>query len=114
MGASWKRSNLGGEGLQAMNLRLARVLRKRPIAYALWLLFPLGAHRWYLMERYGALAYMVLTVAAWFFPWIAFGSAAFALFDLWWIDTRVTRLNKRLRMQIALQGERSRRQASVI
>jgi hypothetical protein len=104
MGSSWKRSDLGGEGLQAVNLRLARVLRKRRVAYALWLAFPLGAHRWYLRERYGALAYIALTVMAFAFPWVAFGSAALALFDLWWIDRRVTRLNKRLRMQIALQG----------
>lgn len=104
MGASWKRSDLAGGGLQAVNLKLARVLRKRTVAYALWLAFPLGAHRWYLRERYGALAYLALTAAAWFFPWVAFGSAAFALFDLWWIDGRVTRLNKRLRMEVALRG----------
>lgn len=102
MAQSWKRSDLGGEGLQAVNLRLARVLRRRPTAYLLWLAFPVGAHRWYLKEPYGALAYCLLSVASLLALPFAFGAAAFALFDLWWIDRRVTALNKRLRIEISL------------
>lgn len=102
MKRSWKRLDLEGGGLQAANLRLARTLRRRGVAYALWLAFPLGAHRWYLKEPWGALAYCGLSAAAAFLPALAAAAAAFALFDLWWIDRRVTALNKRLRMQAFL------------
>jgi hypothetical protein len=102
MGNSWKRQDLGGGGLQQANLALARTLRKRRTAYALLILFPVGAHRWYLAEPGGALAYCLLSALAGI-AW-PFGAAAlaFALFDIWWIDRRVTALNKRLRMQALL------------
>lgn len=102
MGKAWKKLDLAGGGLQQANLRLARALRKRPVAYALLLLFPAGAHRWYLKEPFGALAYLALSALAWI-CW-PFGVAAlgFAVFDAWWIDRRVTSLNKRLRMQAFL------------
>lgn len=109
MSRSWKRSDLGGEGVQAVNLRLARILRRRPVAYLLWLAFPLGAHRWYLREPYGALAYCLLSLVAFFAAPLAFGVVAFALFDLWWIDRRVTSLNKRLRMEVSLGAAAGRR-----
>lgn len=110
MSDAWKKLDLGGDGLQATNLRLSRALRRRPTAYALLLLFPVGAHRWYLREPVGALAYCALTALA-----LAAGIAshamwpaalvplAFAVHDLWWIDQRVTALNKRLRMQAWLR-----------
>jgi hypothetical protein len=102
MGNAWKQQDLGGGGLQQANLKLARTLRKRRTAYALLALFPVGAHRWYLAEPAGALAYCALTALA-FFAW-PFGAAAlaFAMFDAWWIDRRVTALNKRLRMAALL------------
>ena len=43
--------DLAGGGLQSANLRLARLLKRRRIAYALLILFPLGAHRLYLEDR---------------------------------------------------------------
>ena len=103
MSKAWKRIDLDGGGLQQANVRLARTLRKRPVAYAWLLLFPAGAHRWYLREPFGAIAYLALTVAAAF--WWPAGAAglAFAAFDLWWIDRRVTAINKRLRMQAFLR-----------
>ena len=102
MSGSWKRLDLGGGGLQQANLQLARALRKRCTAYVLWIAFPVGAHRWYLREPIGAIVYCVLalaTAAAW---QAVLPALAFALFDLWWIDRRVTRLNKRLRMEAYL------------
>ena len=100
---SWKRLDLDGGGLQQANLRLARSLRKRRTAYLLWIGFPVGAHRWYLREPVGAAAYCALTLAtaaAWQAVLPALG---LALFDLWWIDRRLTRMNKRLRMQAFLR-----------
>lgn len=102
MSTAWKKTDLGGGGLQQANLRIAREMRRRPLAYALLALFPVGAHRWYLHEPLGALAYVVLSAAAWFWWPAAIGSLAFAAFDAWWIDRRITSWNKRLRMQAYL------------
>ena len=105
MSDAWKRLDLGGDGLQAVNRRLARDLRRRPVAYALLVLFPFGAHRWYLREPVGALAYCTLgaTALAWW-P-AAFAALAFALFDAWWIDRRVAEVNKSIRRRAWL-GDR--------
>ena len=112
MSGAWRRLDLAGGGLQEANRELARNLRRRGTAYALWLLFPVGAHRFYLAEPRGGLAYIVasglvtvILVPGWTLA--ALGVCAFmvapALFDLWWIDRRVTDLNKRLRMQAYLR-----------
>lgn len=100
----WKSLDLGGNGLQAVNRRLARELRRRPVAYGLLALCAVGAHRWYLKEPVGALAYCALTVlalAAWPF---ALGILAFALHDLWWIERRLARVNRELRMRALLSS----------
>lgn len=107
MSKAWKQLDLGGEGLQSLNASYTRRMRRRPAAYATMLLFPLGAHRWYLKEPLGAMIYLGLTVAAiagrFLLGWPGFVIAAaaevlFALFDLFWIERRVTSLNKQLRM----------------
>ncbi|MGA7799977.1 MAG: TM2 domain-containing protein [Gammaproteobacteria bacterium] len=111
MSDTWKKFDLEGAGLQSLNLHLARTLRKPRVAYLLWLLFPVGAHRAYLHERWGNLAYVVLTAltlslgialesAYWLIPAVAEG--VFALFDLLWIDRRVVAINKQLRMSLYL------------
>jgi len=108
---AWKRIDLGGEGLQQANLRLARALRRPRTAYLLWLAFPLGAHRAYLRELRGAWAYRAASLVAIVLlalDWRA-GAAlggilvAAALADLYWIGRRVTALNKELRMQAYLR-----------
>ena len=111
MTETWKNLDLGGEGLQQANLRLARTLRRRRTAYLLLLAFPLGAHRAYLHEPVGAWIYRGLTAAALALLAIdprasaALGAAlaGWALFDLFWIERRVVALNKRLRMQAYLR-----------
>ncbi len=108
---AWKKIDLEGAGLQTLNLYLSRRMKKRRTAYLLWLLFPLGAHRFYLEERLGATAYLGTTLLA-LLLWavldtllavgpllLAFG---FALYDLIWIDRRVTAFNKRTRMELYL------------
>ena len=57
MNTKWREFDLDGGGLQTANLRLARMLRRRSTAYGLLLVFPLGAHRWYLGEPRSALLY---------------------------------------------------------
>jgi TM2 domain-containing membrane protein YozV len=112
MSEAWKRIDLDGGGLQAANRRLASQLRSRRVAYLLWLGFALGAHRFYLRNPAGgiacclaSLATLVLVLNA---GWAGVGvGAAVALFawalaDLWWIDRRVTRLNKALRIDTYL------------
>lgn len=112
MSEAWKRIDLEGEGLQAANRRLASQLRSRRVAYLLWLGFALGAHRFYLRDPAGgiacclaSLATLVLVLnAGW--AGVGVGAAlallAWALADLWWIDRRVTRLNKALRIETYL------------
>jgi hypothetical protein len=61
---AWKQMNLAGGGLQSANIRLARLLKRRRVAYALLLLFPVGAHRAYLEDRPGAVLYGLGSAAA--------------------------------------------------
>lgn len=108
---AWKKIDLEGAGLQALNLYLARRMKRRGTAYLLWLLFPLGAHRFYLEERLGAAAYLGATLLAlllWAILSTPFAvvplllALGFALHDLVWIDRRVTAFNKRIRMELYL------------
>jgi hypothetical protein len=107
---AWKRIDLEGGGLQAANRRLAGALRSRRTAYLLWLACLVGAHRFYLRAPAGGAAWCVASVATGALyrlaPWAGIGAAAallaWAIVDLWWIDRRVTRLNKALRMQAYL------------
>lgn len=108
MTPKWRELDLGGGGLQATNLRLARTLRRRSTAWALLALFPAGAHRWYLREPAAALAYPLLTLAAaagWFggLQWLA-PAALLALggllvHDVVSLENRIAALNRRLRME---------------
>ena len=109
-GGGWQGRDLGGGGLQAANLALARRLKRRSRAYALLLVAPLGLHRRYLDSPGGAWAWRAagLAVAAlwWWHPaggWAGTAAlAAAALADALWIDRRVTVLNKRLRREVYL------------
>jgi hypothetical protein len=110
---AWKRLDLDGAGLQRANLALARRLKRRGHAWALLAGAPLGLHRVYLDDRTGAWLWRAATAAA--------AAAAFwdvrvcgaivaamglaALHDAWWIDRRVTALNKRIRRAVFLAGE---------
>ena len=113
MSDAWKRLDLAGGGLQEANLRLAAALRRRRPAYLLWLAFPLGAHRASLHDRAGAWAYRLASAAALGLLWVdvraAAGAAllvlAAALADLIRLDSRLTRLNKTIRMQVYLRRE---------
>ena len=109
MDSSWKQRNLGGGGLQSANIRLARLLKRRRTAYALLLLFPVGAHRFYLEDRRGALLYCLGSAAAavslvagaapvgWALGALLTGAA---LLDIAWVEKAVVRINKRLRIEV--------------
>lgn len=113
MSKAWKGLDLGGEGLQTLNLRLTREMKRRPVAYALALGFPLGLHRLYLKSPAGAALYWLLSAAAGA-AWLWLGGAwtagvilaelALLGFDLVWIDRRVVAYNKELRMRRYLQA----------
>lgn len=106
MNPKWQKLDLEGGGLQAMNLRLARTLRRRGTAWVLLMLFPLGAHRWYLHETGGAITYLLLTLAAaagWLagWPWLLLSLPLLLLLlviDIAGLDSRIAAFNKRLRM----------------
>jgi hypothetical protein len=111
MSEAWKQLDLDGGGLQAANLKLARLLKRRRRAYALLAVFPLGLHRAYLDESRGAWAYRALTLTAvaglaagtvWLAGAAALALVAWAAYDLRWIDDRVAEVNKALRRQVYL------------
>lgn len=112
---AWKQVDLAGGGLQEANLRLARLLKKRRVAYALLLAFPLGLHRAYLEDRRGAALFCIGTLltavnfatGATFLGWLlAAFLAGWALFDLWWIEGALARVNKRLRIEVYMHQTR--------
>lgn len=113
MSAAWKRVDLGGAGLQRANLALAGRLKRRGRAWALLAGAPLGLHRAYLDDAKGAWLWRLAAVAAlaatlWDLRVAAGLGAALAAavaYDAWWIDRRVTVLNKRIRREIFLAGE---------
>jgi len=107
--------DLAGGGLQSANIRLARLLKKRRIAYALLLAFPLGLHRAYLEDRRGAALFCIGTLlaavnfaaGATILGWLlAAFLAGWAVTDLWWIEGAVARINKRLRVEVYMHQTR--------
>ncbi len=111
MSDAWKDLDLAGGGLQSANIRLAALLRKRTVAYALLALFPLGLHRAYLQDRRGAWLYragtLIGVVALISGQTLLAGlilatGTAVVIYDLTQIDGEVTRLNKQLRTQVYL------------
>lgn len=110
---AWKRLDLGGAGLQRANLELAGRLKRRGRAWALLAGAPLGLHRAYLDDAKGAWLWRIATVAAlaailWDLRLAAAAGAALVAaiaYDAWWIDGRVTTLNKRIRRETFLAGE---------
>lgn len=110
MSDTWQRGDLGGGGLQSANLRLARLLRRRHIAYALLLLFPLGLHRNYLHDARGAWCYraaaLLVVASAWLWTIaLPVGGAivlAAAVIDAVRMDDTIARVNKRIRIDVYL------------
>lgn len=110
MSDAWRGLDLGGGGLQAANIRLAQALKRRPRAYGRLAVFPLGLHRAYLDDPRGAWAYRIASLAAALaalVDWRAAGAITAlvlgaAAYDLYWIDRRVTALNKAIRKQVYL------------
>lgn len=109
MSEAWKNIDLEGSGLQAANMRLAQLLKKRALAYGLLGLFPLGLHRDYLASHGAAWVFRGVTLIAVLLIWYGefwlgvalLGALAIAaLIDIRWIDSRVAQINKRLRIEV--------------
>lgn len=107
MTAKWRELDLEGGGLQAANLRLARALRRRNIAWSLLLVFPLGVHRWYLGEQRSAILFPLLAAAAagcalmgWTMAALTtlLALGALLIHDILTLEQRIAGANKRLRM----------------
>lgn len=113
MSDAWRKLDLGGGGLQSANLRLAALLKKRRTAWLLLCAFPLGLHHDYLADPRGAWSIRAVTLLAAGTLWYGIVAAAIALaavllawaiFDTQWIEPRLTKLNRQLRMQVYLGG----------
>jgi hypothetical protein len=110
MAGAWRDLDLNGGGLQAANREISRRLRRRPAAYALACLYPLGLHRDYLGDRRGAWLYRLATgltaIGAWLHPAaLAIGAGAVtlaAIVDLARMESRIAAANKRIRMAVYL------------
>lgn len=109
---AWKKLDLEGGGLQSASLQLAQRLKKRLSAYLFWLLFPFGGHAFYLSAPIHGLSYIVLSVIivlsyhflAWAPALIPLGlMILLAAYDLFWIDRRLTSLNKTIRMAVYMR-----------
>lgn len=107
MTPKWRKLDLEGGGLQAANLRLARTLRRRTLAWALLAAFPLGLHRWYLGQRRSAALFPLLTATAVAAAWWAQAPVAIAallalaalfVHDILTLEQRISAINKKLRM----------------
>ena len=102
---AWKHLNLEGQGLQSLNLRLVRQLKKPARAYALLALFPLGLHRSYVGDRRGAWAWrlaslVTLFLLLWRWPWGLCALAALMIAlagDAIGTESRCARRNRELR-----------------
>jgi hypothetical protein len=109
----WKRLDLAGAGLQRANLELAARLKRRARAWALLAAAPLGLHRSYLDDPKGAWAWRIAAALAFATAFwdlrvaaAVFGGMVIAgIYDAWWIDRRVTDLNKGIRREVFLAGE---------
>ncbi len=108
---AWKQWDFSGGGLQSLNLELSKRLRKRAVAYSLWIGFALGLHAFYLHERRRGLSYLAASLAlgvlAFLAPWPAsagFGALylAAAVADLATLERRLTAYNKALRLNLSL------------
>ncbi|MFA9459850.1 TM2 domain-containing protein [Thiohalorhabdus methylotrophus] len=110
MGKQWEAMDLKGGGLQQVQMAYKSVARTRLGAYLRWLLFPLGLHRFYLLERRGGLAYPAASLIAlgvqlaFGLPWLWLVPGLAALADLFWIPGRLVRINKELRLQTMMSG----------
>jgi hypothetical protein len=107
MTAQWRKLDLEGGGLQAANLRLARSLRRRTVAWGLLAVFPLGLHRWYLGRQRSAVLFPLLSSAAcagvWLASWpVAIAAlltlAALLVLDILTLEQRIATVNKQLRI----------------
>jgi TM2 domain-containing membrane protein YozV len=113
MSKQWQGMDLKGGGLQQAQLAYKAAARTHLGAYARWILFPLGLHRFYLKEPRGGVAYIAASAlaagahAAAGLPWLWLIPAVAALADLFWIPGRLVRLNKEIRMQ-TMMGNASR------
>jgi TM2 domain-containing membrane protein YozV len=110
MAKQWQGMDLKGGGLQQVQLLYKARQRTLPRAYAAWILFAIGGHRFYLHEPRGGAAYLLASLialtahlaAGW--PWLWAVPAAAAVADLFWIPGRVLRRNKQIRMEVMTQS----------
>lgn len=106
MAKQWQGMDLQGGGLQSVQIAYKARQRTLPRAYLTWVLFVMGAHRFYLHEPRGGAAYLLVSLIALTahtaagFTWLWAAPIAAAVGDLFWIPGRVLRRNKAIRMEV--------------
>lgn len=110
MSKGWQKFDFEGGGLQSLQFRFMRARRKAPIAYAAWLLFPLGLHRRYLKMPWfwayplasGFMLALFLLSLPWLAGLIAAAMLAVALYDFIKLPDYISAYNRRLRKELWL------------
>lgn len=112
MSEAWKKLDLGGEGLQSINAKIANRQKRTLTAYILSIGFPLGLHMLYAGQPPRALFHWALTLAVivvyftaplWAVLIPAALSVALLAVDLFQMEDLLVRFNKNMRIQLMLQ-----------
>jgi len=109
----WKYQDLQGDGLQTINQQYSRLKLDAGRAYLYCLLFPIGAHQFYLRQSNRVLLYIFLSTSAltcyfliplvmWLLVLI---EIVILVFDIKNIETLVANHNKQLKMNLSLQSD---------
>lgn len=115
MSDTWKKIDLEGGGVHAVNLEFVRRQKKQRTAYWLWLLYPIGGHRFYLNSPLGGALYALSTLLGLLLAMLVgpqgyvvfLAQALFALWDLRLIEIRIAQYNKDLRMALYLSNTKA-------
>lgn len=112
MKQTWEKFDLDGGGLQSVNLRYRKLQKSATTARLWWLLFPLGAHRFYL-KAISALLYPLLSTMTVILliagspMWLttALIVVGLAIYDFTKLEHRTSQYNKALRIALFLSKE---------
>ncbi|MDH5258480.1 MAG: TM2 domain-containing protein [Gammaproteobacteria bacterium] len=112
MSEYWKTQDLEGNGLQTINQQYARLRRDIKTAYFLCVLFPFGAHQFYLKRARRGIIFLSLSIATAIIYNISSPIAGvfflaeiiILIVDIKNMDGEIISFNKNLKMSLSLQG----------
>ena len=112
MSEFWKNQNLDGNGLQTINQQYSKLKRESKTAYFLCLLFPIGAHQFYLKASARGAIYIALSICIFatlnVSPLVSAALLTIEIIllivDIKNTDDQVVAFNKKLKMHLSLQS----------